>query len=163
MTASVIPKHFTDGEISFADGTGTPVTLTLPLGEGDVKVSDLVPDQRDVHVYYARADLVGLRLGKRKPVNVSFSAILGDLSDGTDGTAADFCLQRGSYSGNTSTTTALGDVYTIDITLTMTYAGDAAAHTVPLTDVHVTMAIEEGEPTKLTFSGICYGGMPAMT
>ena len=91
---------------------------------------------------------------------MTFSAQLADISDGTDGTLIDFALKQASYSANESTLTG-SDVYAVKITLTVegTDLGDAADHTIELDDVHVTVAIAEGEPDTVTISGTVYGSI----
>lgn len=164
MPASVIAKNFRDGTLQLKDGAGTPNTLTLPLISGSVNVSGLTESQKDVRAYQSRGNLVSLRKGEATFPTVSFQAMLADLSDGTNQTAYDFCKKVGSYSGNTSTTTALGDVYTIDIVITIegTDLGDASDHTLTLEDVSVSMDIDAaGDPSMISFSGTVYGTVTA--
>lgn len=163
MAASAIPKHFTDGQITLADGNGTPVTLTVPLSTGDLSISGLGkdPKARATNVYEARGAITGLRRGAREYPTVSFSAQLADVSDATDQTVIDFLLKRGSYASNTSTSVAAGDVYTVKITLTIegTDLGDSADHTIVMNDVDVRLAIAEGEPSTVTVEGTIYGNV----
>jgi len=161
--ASTVVKHFTDGTIEFADGTGTPVTLTLPLGIGDFSASGFQESQQDVSVYQSRGVLRSLRKGAKNFVSGSFSAMLADISDASAGDAIDFVLQQNAYSGNTSTLSA-SDVYAIKVTLTIegTDLGDAADHTIVLDNSVVTLDISEGEPDTIAFSFTSYAA-PVMT
>jgi hypothetical protein len=161
MPASVIPKHFTDGSVTFKDGTGTPVTLSVPFTMGDCSISGLAQDAlgRATNAYETRGVLVGLRRGAREYPTFSMSLMVPDVSDGSNVTPLDFIRKKGAYTSNVSTTTALGDVYTIDIVLTIegTDLGDAADHTFTLEDVDCRADFAEGEPNTLTINGTIYG------
>jgi len=163
MTASAIVKHFTDGVITVADGTGSPVTLVVPLSVGDLSISGLAKDAkaRATNVYEVRGAVSSLRRGAREYPTVSFSAQLADLSDATDQTLVDFLKKTGSYAANISTSVAAGDVYTVKITLTIegTDLGDSADHTIVMNDVDVRFAIAEGEPNTVTVEGTIYGNV----
>ena len=47
-------SNFTNGTITFKDGTGTPLTLTLSLDEGNFSVSGLADRLREVAAYETR-------------------------------------------------------------------------------------------------------------
>lgn len=160
MAASTVVKHLYDGTITVEDGTATPVSLTVPFTVGDFSVDALMESQRDVQAYQTRGTLNSVRLAAVNFPSMSFSAQLADLSDGTDGTLVDFCLKQGSYSANESTL-ADSDVYAIKATLSIDYDGASgeAAHTIVLDDVHVTVAIAEGEPDTVSISGTVYGAI----
>lgn len=153
---SSIPKHFTDAVITLSDGDGTPNTLTVQLCNGDYKCDGLVEGQKSVNKYYARGSLVGLRKANPKHPSLSFSAILAGLSDATAETLVDFCLKQGSFSTNVSTTVAIGDAYTIDVVMTMSY-GAEDDHVVTAEDFHPELAIAEGEPNTISVSGEVLG------
>lgn len=161
--ASTIVKHFTDGSIEFADGTGTPVTLTLPFSQGDFSVSGLQEAQRAVNAYQSRGSLHTVRKGEKTFVTGSFSAMLADVSDASAGNAIDFCLKQNAYSGN-ATTLGSGDLYTVKVTLTIagTALGDASDHTIVLDDCAISMDVSEGEPDSIAFSFTSYAD-PVMT
>lgn len=159
MAASTFIKHLYDGTISLADGTGTPVTLTVPFTVGDLSVSGLSETQKNVVAYETRGTFNTLRHTSRTYPSGSFSAHLADYSDATESTLIDFILAANSYSGNASTSGANAEVYTIDITLTVegTDYGDAADHTIVLTDCQCTLDTAEGEPNTATINFTCYG------
>ena len=163
MTASAVIKHFTDGTITVKDGTGSPVTLTVPFSVGDLALSGLAQDAlgRATNAYESRGTLNSLRRGPREYPTVSFSAHMADLSDGTDHTLVDFLRKKNSYSGNTSTTATTGDVYTVDIVLTVegTDLGDASDHVITMEDVDCRIDIAEGEPNTFTINGTVYGSI----
>ena len=161
MATSIIPKHFTDGSVTLKDGTGTPVTLSVPFTMGDCAISGLAQDAlgRATNAYETRGVLVGLRRGAREYPTFSMSVMVADLSDGSNTTILDFIRKKGSYAANVSTTATTGDVYTIDIVVTIegTDFGDAADHTFTLEDVDCRADFSEGEPNTLTINGTIYG------
>jgi hypothetical protein len=161
MAASVIIKHFTDGTITLKDGTGSPVTLAVPFSAGDLSLSGLAQDAlgRATNAYESRGALNSLRRGAREYPTVSFSAHMADISDGSNTTIVDFLRKKGAYAANVSTTAATGDVYTVDIVLTVegTDFGDASDHTVTMEDVDCRIDISEGEPNTFTVNGTVYG------
>ena len=163
MAVSTVIKHFTDGTIELADGTGTPVTLTVPFSQGDFSISGVQESQKAVNVYQSRGTLHSLRLGEKTFVSGSFSAMLADVSDASAGNLLDFIQKANAYSGNTSTSSN-GDVYTIKITLTIegTDLGDSADHTIVLDDCACTADVSEGEPDSISISFTSYAD-PVMT
>lgn len=160
MAASTVIKHVTDGSITLEDGTGSPVTLVVPFTSGDLSVDGLQNSLRAVQAYQTRGTLHSVRLAAREFPSMSFSAMLADVSDGTAGTLIDYCLKQGSYASNVTTLTG-SDVYAIKVTLTIegTDLGDSADHTIQMDDVHVTVAVAEGEPDTVTISGTVYGSV----
>lgn len=159
MAASTIVKHLYDGTITVTDGTTpTAVSLTVPFTTGDLSLDTLQASSRGVQAYQTRGTLHSVRLAAREFQNVSFSAQLADISDGTDGTLIDFVLKQGSYSANESTL-AGSDSYCIQITLTVagTSLGDAADHTIVMDSVRCTASVAEGEPDTVSISGVIYG------
>ena len=160
MAASTVVKHLFDGSITVEDGTGSPVTLAVPFTQGDLSLDNLMNAGRGVQAYQTRGTLNSVRLTSVEFPTLSFSAMLADLSDATDGTLVDFILRQNSYSGNISTLTG-SDVYAVKVTLTVegTDVGDASDHTIVMDDVHFTMAIAEGEPDTVTLSGTVYGSV----
>jgi len=161
MAASAVIKHLTDGTITLKDGTGSPVSLVVPFSVGDLSISGMETDTlgRTVNAYETRGTLNSLRRGARVYPTVSFSAQLADVTDATEKTLLDMVLKRASYAGNTSTTAATGDVYTLDVVFTIegTNVCDAADHVITLEDVHFTADVAEGEPNTVTLSGTIYG------
>ena len=160
MAASTVIKHVTDGSITLEDGTGSPVTLVVPFTSGDLSVDGLQNSLRAVQAYQTRGTLHSVRLAAREFPSMSFSAMLADVSDGTAGTLIDYCLKQGSYASNVTTLTG-SDVYALKVTLTIegTDLGDSADHTIQMDDVHVTVAVAEGEPDTVTISGTVYGSV----
>ena len=163
MAVSTVIKHFTDGTIELADGTGTPVTLTVPFSQGDFSLSGVQESQKSVSVYQSRGTLHSLRLGEKTFVTGSFSAMLADVSDSSAGNLLDFIRKTNAYSANESTLSS-GDVYAIKITLTIAGSslGDSADHTIVLDDCVTTADVSEGEPNSISISFTSYAD-PVMT
>jgi hypothetical protein len=114
---------------------------------------------RGIQAYQTRGSLHSVRLAAREFPTMTFSAQLADVSaTAPSGTLIDYCLKQGSYASNVSTLTG-SDVYAIKITLSIegTDLGDSADHTIQMDDVHVTLAVAEGEPDTITVSGTVYG------
>jgi len=153
MAASTVVKNLNDGVLQLADGTGVPVTLTVPFSTGDFSISGLSETQQNVSRYETRGVLNTVRHTSRTYPSGSFSFQIADFSDATDQTVIDFVQKQNSFSGNTSSLTS-GDVYCIDITLSvlgLTH-GDSADHTVVLTECDCTIDFSEGDPSVGTIS-----------
>jgi len=161
VAASTIIKHFTDGSLTVKDGTGTPVTLAIPFTMGDFSLGGLTQALRATNVYETRGVLVGLRKGAKAFPTGSFSCMVADYSDASDRTLLDFLRKSNSYSANLSTTTALGDVYTVDLVFTVegTDLGDSADHVLTLEDCDCSLDLSEGEPNSLSVSFTVYGAV----
>lgn len=160
MAISTVTKHLYDGSITLADGTGTPVTLTVPISIGDVKIDGLDATLREVMAYETRAVLNSLRRGKRRPPNVSFTCHFREFTNSSVGVVLDFIRFAAAYSANISTLGgSTADVKTIKITLTIegTDWGDGKDHTIVLADCHVMAEFSEGEPNQLAISGVVHG------
>lgn len=160
MAVSTVIKHWRDGSLTLADGTGAPVTLTVPFSVGDFKLSGISAGYREIAKYKVRGTLQTVRLGEDVQPTGSFSAYLADYSDATAGTVLDFVLKQNFYSANISTySTATGAPYTVDLTWTIegTDLGDGADHTVVCTDCRVTAELSEGEPNSISISFECLG------
>jgi len=150
-------KNLNDGSITFSDGTGTPVTMSVPYTTGDLSIDGLAETQNEVVAYETRGTLNSVRHTARTYPSGSLSFQIADFTDATVDTAIDFALKQNKFSTNTSTLST--DVYAFDIILTVegTDFGDAADETITMTDCHVTTAVAEGDPNTGTMSFICYG------
>lgn len=160
MAISTVIKNLWDGSITLADGTGTPVTLTVPCSVGDFKVDGLDATAREVKAYETRGTLNSLRRGERRYSNVSFSVHFREFTNSSAGVVLDFIRFANGYSANISTRGgSTADVKTIKVTLTIegTDLGDGKDHTIVLPDCHLMAEFAEGDPNTLVVSGICYG------
>lgn len=162
MAESNIVKNFRDGTVSFLDGTGTPVTYTLTLEQGDLKVGgqNFSGKSYEISVIEDRGEVGALRKTNRKYPTFSFSCYFRSFTGVSgSGTVKDFLLFRNAYSANVSTTT-LGDVKTLDLKLSIegTDLGDAVDHTTTLEDIVIdAIDFEEGDVDKLMVSGRVLG------
>lgn len=153
---SAIVKTVYDGSVSVKPGAGGSYAIPASVS---MDISALVQAQKEVIVVEARGELVSLRKGKRKYPSGSIEIYLSGLSDATKTTILDYFLKTGSQAAGTSTTAAIGDVWTIDIILTIkgSVFGDASDHVFTLEDCHVEVGVKEGEPDTITGSFTCYG------
>lgn len=162
MAASTVVKNLDDGSVSLGDGT-TPnaVSLTVDFDQGDLSISGLMENQREVVVYESRGVRKSLRHTSGSYPTGSLTIMLTDVTDSTDATIIDFLLRQGSYSSNVSTTASTGDVYTINITLTVegTDLGDNADHSITFADCACTLDVSEGDPNTITINFTCYGSI----
>ena len=161
MAESTVVKNFRDGTIQLKDGTGTPVTYTVSVEEGNLKIGGMNVTSKSYEkaIYQDRGEVASVRKTLRKFPTLSFDIMLRDVSDASSGTFLDFCLKQNAYSGNVSTLGANME-YTITVVLTIegTDHGDSADHTITMADVLVTdVGVEEGDPDKVTFSGMILG------
>ena len=162
MAASTVIKHLFDGTITIEDGTTpTAVSLTVPFTQGDFGASGLGSTLREIAKYETRGTFHSARYTARRYPSGSFTAMLADLSDGTDGTLVDFALNQASYSANVSTLGASAEVYAVKLTLTIegTDHGDSADHTIELDDCTLVVDVAEGEPNLITVNYECLGGV----
>ncbi len=159
MPASSIVKNFQDGSLLCRDGSATPRELEADLAMGDLSLSGLAQGQREVTAYETRGELKSLRKTTRKYPTGSFSLMLADLSDISSETLIDFLLRQGAYETNVSTTEAIGDVYTVDLELTINGSelGDPDDHVITLHDCHCALDLAEGDPNKVTVNFTVYG------
>lgn len=162
MAASTVIKHLYDGSIQLKDGTGTPVTLTVPFSRGDLSISGLHQTQKNVTAYETRGTLHSVRYTSRTYPTGSFSFMIADYSHATNNTAIDFVMKSNSYSANVTTLTSPAEVYAIDIVLTVegsNFNDEGGDHTITLTKCVCTMDVAEGEPNAATLNFTCYGSV----
>lgn len=169
MALSTVTKNLNDGTLTLADGTGTPVTLIVPISLGDTTIDDIraasgiTGEQNEVTAYETRGKLDGVRHTARIYPSGSFSMHFREFTSATAGVVQDFICKTNAYSANVSTLAAgaNADVYTIKITLTVegTDHGDDADAVAVLDDCHCTIAFSEGDPNTATISYVCYGAM----
>lgn len=159
MAASTVIKHDQDGVIKLTDGTGTPVTLVVPFSQGDFSVSGIAKTLKEIIKYESRGVLHTVRYGARTYPSGSFTAMLADISDATDGTVIDYIRRTGLYATNVSTLGATADVYAITLTLTIEGSDhdDSADHTIVLTSCVCTVDVSEGQPNTITVNFECLG------
>ena len=156
-------KNFRDGQLSIADGAGSPATHTVSFEAGDFSISGLMSEtsskQYDLATYMDRGDLASIRKTTQTFVSGSFTMHLVDLSDAGYSTAMDLILKRGSHASAVSTLGANADVYAVKLTLTIEGSdhGDSADHTIALDDCVCSVDVAEGDPGSISISFTCYG------
>lgn len=142
-------KTNVSGQISLADGTGTPVTLTLVFDRGDLAISNLKGDHLNENVRIQRRGRhINTAPGNRLYPGVSFSAWLPAFDD-SGAAPGDLItwIQRttgSAYAGLISTTDPSAgsgpDIpFAFDLTYTLegTRFGDSQDHTFTLHDFEV--------------------------
>lgn len=151
-------SNFTNGSITFKDGTGTPLTLALSLDEGNFSVSGLADRLREVAAYETRGALRGLSLTTRTYPSISFSSLISEWTDATTGTLMDLILGTtgSAFAARIGTLGANHPVVTLDLTFQFVdFSG--SGHDLTFHDVYVTADFSEGDPDTLSFSGTVYG------
>ena len=157
MAVSTVAKNFRDGSIRLADGAA--LTFDVTFEDGDFKIDGLQQSLVDIAAYEDRGEFGTLRKTKRKYPTFSFSCVLTDVSDNTDKNLLDAVMKTGAFAAGVSTTSTKGDVWTLDLRLTVegTDFGDGSDHAILLTDCAMTASAAEGDPDKISISGTCYG------
>jgi hypothetical protein len=69
---SNIPANFTDGSFTLTDDNANSATLLM--SQGDLSISGLVPDGRELVVSQSQGATVGLRKGQRAYPTISVTA-----------------------------------------------------------------------------------------
>ena len=169
LSTSIKTSH--DAAITLKDGTGTPVTLAVPVTIGDETISELMAastvtsEYNETIAFEARGKLTGIRHGARIYPSGSFSVQFREFTNATAGAVLDFIRQTGGYSGNaTSAPSAFGsDVYLIDLLITVegTDRGDGADHTITMTDCRMVAEFATDVPDTLSIAWTCYGTITA--
>tara|TARA_B100000519_G_C14214764_1_gene424406 strand:+ start:220 stop:714 length:495 start_codon:yes stop_codon:yes gene_type:complete len=158
--ASTAVKTVRDGQITLKDGTGTPVELVMNYeGEGNFTFAD---DKSERLTLYQRGTIVGCRKQNDVVTTASFSINFKEFTDASSGSAIDFIMKTGSYSGNISTGgSGFSDFYMIDIEFRVegTDHGDTGDHFANLRKCICTYDFAEGFPDTVNFTIECYGGI----
>lgn len=162
-TPSTYVKNSIHGALSLADGTGTPVTLTVSYDKGDLQLSGLGAVLNDLVHVTRRGKYVSSAHGARRFPTVSFSAFTTNFvgsSTTAPGSLLEFLTGKGAYSANIST---LGSGRPMAVKLTLTIEGsnfgDSADETVVMNNVLVeTINFNEAEDgNTLAFEGTVLG------
>lgn len=155
-------KTFRGGTITASDGTGTPVTLIVPVTKGDTAIGPIREYLNELVIITARSEIVSLAEGAPSIPTITFTAWCGNLI-GSDavapGSFLEFGSGRGAYAANIST---LGTGRTMTFDLRMQIRGiawgDTANETIDCEDVVGEWNWNEaGDGNVLTFSGQILG------
>jgi len=158
VALSAFIKNDVVGTLKLTDGSG--VVLTVPYDRGGVKVGPLAKALNETTKYESRGRLRGVGIGARIFPSIEFGAWLTELTNASVGNVADFLLQKGAYSANTSTLGTNHPVYTVDVTLLMegTNFGDDADQTLLCEDVRPPLEFAESmDGNGITVSGEVLG------
>lgn len=152
-----------DGTFTISDGTsGTPLSFEVEYEDGDAQFSDLADGQMQIQAFKDRGVTYALRKTEDQEIAFSFSAHLVGLVDATggspDATLLDVVKRLNAWSAAKSTSEAYGDVYTVKIVWAIRNRGNTAGRTDTLTlpYCHITAALAEGTPSKISISGVAY-------
>lgn len=164
MAASTFVKNFTDGSLTLKDGTGTPITLVVPLEQGNFSLSGVMKKLRNVVAYESRGSRLTVRHTTRVYPTFSFSAYMAQFTAGASAaTIIDAFLKGASttFASAVSTLGASADVYTLDLAFSVegTDFGDSADPTFTLEDCHCVFDFAEGDPNAFTVNGTVYGAI----
>ena len=160
MAISSVAKNFRDGTVTIADGAA--LNMTLNYTGGDFSVNGLVQGQTEVAKYMNRGAFFSARKTTQTFPTFSFTAILTDVSDGTNKTLQDAFLKLGAWASAQSTLGVNADVYTLNLTWTIegTDHGDPADHEVVMGNCRVTdLSMSEGDPDMINISGEILGSI----
>jgi hypothetical protein len=149
---SAIPGTYDDVTVLASDGSATAVTASATLLTGSLSIEGLAQDGREVIPFESQGVVVGLRKAARRFVTLSIQAFCSTPLDALRK------LVLGETASTTSTTTAIGDAFTVDLTLGFNLTSPSAeTRTVVLEDCVCTVSIEAAERNTATIEVICYG------
>jgi hypothetical protein len=160
MPLSTSVKNFRNGTIVLADGSATPITLTVVYENGDFAVNGLMEGQTEVTMYLDRGAFGSLRKTNFTPATFSFTAQMTEISDATNKNILDAVMRSGAFAAGVSTLGAAADQpWTLNVTWTIegTDSGDASDHIVAMTNCRLNASVAEGDPNTFTVNGTCYG------
>lgn len=159
---SAVVKTAVLGSLTIADGTGTPVTLSVPYTRGDLTIGPLGPKLNELVKIEARGKFLTAAYGARVYPAMSFSAwcpnVVGS-STSAPGTLAEFLAALGAYSANVSTL-GTGRPVAVKLTFTIegTNLGDSADETIVANDVYCTINFAEAmDGNTLSIAGEVLG------
>lgn len=162
MAYSIVPKAKKDGKITFADSTGTPVTLEVAYEEGNFSFEKPV---RDEIIVRDRGTITTVRMADEQPITGSFNFYMREFTDAVNaGSIQDFITGTGFYNANVSTGTSAGvyvEHYAVDIEYEVegTAFNDGADHKATFSKAVCVLSFAEGDPNAYTLNFTVYGGV----
>lgn len=164
MSASTTIKNsFGSGSVILADGTGSPLQVTVDFDQGDFSLSGMKAALKDTTSYQTRGELRSVRHTARTFPTISFSAMMSEFTDTAAGTAVDMIMGKTGtpYAARVSTLGASADVTTFKVTILVegTDMGDSQDHTITLDDVELSFDYSEGDPSSFSFTGTVWGAI----
>lgn len=162
---STQPKNSTGAVCRLSDGTGTPVTLNVPMLRDDFNApGTLMETLNEPVIFSAGGAFLGVGDGAPTYPQISFSVFVGNIvgSNGTaPGSPSEFVLGKNAYSANVPTIGASRKM-TVDVRLTIegTNWGDSADETIDYEDVMFNgdFAVSPDGNT-ITFTGTVLGSI----
>ncbi len=162
MALGTNPLNFHAGAITISDGTGTPLSITVALGNGDFSIENLAAVLNEVNAYETRGKFSGLAHTNRVYPTFTFSAKVAEFSEDTTGTLADAILKNGTVWSAAVSTLGTGAKlpYTVDIAFALEGTDYSNADTTAtMADCYCTIAFAEGDPNTFSISGTVYGAI----
>ena len=140
--------------VTFADGTGTPITATFGPGPGDVKVSGIEQNGVEALPVLNRGTFLELVEGDQKQLSFSISVYHAqDLTAAASPTAA--ILKTNDFASGVTKDPG-GIVWTGDVIVTATRSG--VTNVLTLYNCRCMFDYTEGkEGNTISISGTCYG------
>ena len=155
------PIDLKNAVVTISDGTGTPLTMELKLGEGNLTISE----KKNIDYILDRGTLDEVREGDEVPLDVRFDAtwvyILGSAGVISP---RDALLGVGSAAAWVSTDTDGCRPFAVDIIITHTPSpsGCGNVETVTLADFRVEQIDFDLRGATLSFTGRCNVTAPTM-
>jgi len=146
---SLIPSNFRDGVVTITDASAGPLTATLQLPAGDQALTGVKPGGAESEVYESQGHIVGLRQGKRALPQFSVSGTLAAALDSFKE------LAMGVTAGFVSTTAAIGDYPTVDLSWSYDYG--AETRVVLAEDVAFSFDDSAGSPSSTKWTATIHG------
>ena len=140
--------------IRLSDGTGTPLTLDIKIGEGNLTYSET----RNLEYILDRGNLSEVRLGDQIPLDVSFDVIWDYISSPSSGVTSpeDALKQRGLASSWVSSDTDVCRPYALDVIVIYNPAcATADTETITLPDFRYESIDHDLRAGTLSVSGKC--------
>ncbi len=159
MATSSVVKNFSDGTLTIADATGTPISCTARFVNGDLKIDGLKAKLRETNAYQSRGAYTSVRYTARKPVSGSFSVQLSEFSSASANDVLDAFLKTGAFTAGVSKLGASAEVWAVDVTFAIegTNHGDSGDHTITIGSCEGECSIAEGDPNTINVSFVSYG------
>ena len=167
MGVTNLVRNLRDGQLVISDGTGTPLTLTLALDNGDLSWSS---PESDVQIK-DRGNLDHVRDGDQEAIELSFSSMWTNLVNASEAGAsagsANVLYEMIENEGSTYTSVAqAGEKYQLKYAFTVTDpAAGANTELIEFNSVYKqNLECSEGDDANtLSFSGISYETAPTIT
>jgi len=152
-----VPVLPADGTLTLGDGTGTPVTLTIPYDNGNVKIEDFEADDQEAQAFESRGGTIyAIRDVKKKiSTKITFTADFVGATDSAKANLLDFIRFTNKYSANVSTLAAANGkakLISFKWAFERTNFGATADGSFTYKYCRAKASIEEGVPSKFSIS-----------